>query len=265
MLATLLTVAVLVTAQAATDPAAATDPPAATASVVETPAAPTAPPVVPSTSPSPSTTAPAPDAKPAGMDVVPTAAAQCGAGMVGCCVGSCVAAPCALIPIVGQVAQPLIVGTAIGASEAVVGDALGTKRSALLWPVLSSVGVMAVGAVVNVGAAIVLGIGLNGLDPTQLANGAALPASSLALSAISLGTLVLAGVVPVVVYHLTGVEKEPGDPGGWGMPGITAPADPTGTRAAKQATSSSTAAPPAAPPPSSSSTTPPTATPNVGY
>jgi hypothetical protein len=251
MLASLLTVVVLVTAQAPTDPAAAP--------VVEPPAAPVAeapPSAAPAASTSPPATAPAPDAKPAGMDVVPTAAAQCGAGVVGCCVGACVAAPCAFIPIVGQVAQPLIVGTAIGASEAVVGDALGTRRSALLWPVLSSVGVMTVGTVVNVGAAIVLGIGLSALDPGQLAAGA-LPTSYLALGAISLGTLVLAGVVPVVVYHLTGVDKEPGDAGGFGMPGIVAPADPTGTRAAKAASSSSNA-----PPPASSS---PTATPNVGY
>lgn len=255
MLASLLTVAVLVTAQAATDtpPAAAPDP-AAAAPAVEAP-----PPVAPPASSPPPAAAPAPDAKPAGMDVVPTAAAQCGAGMAGCCVGACVAAPCSLIPFVGIVTSPLIVGTAIGATETVVGDALGQKRAALLWPVVASVGIMATGALANLGLSLALGLGASALDPSVLTSGA-LPAAYIASSAVSLGTLVLAGVVPVIIYQLTGVEKEPGDAGGFGMPGITAPADPTGTRATKQASPSPTSAAPA-----SSSSPPPTATPNVGY
>lgn len=254
MLASLLTVAVLVTAQAASDPS-----PAAAAAPAAAPAAEAPPPVVeaPPTSTPPPAAAPAPDAKPTGMDAVPTGAAQCGAGMVGCCVGSCVAAPCSLIPFVGLVTSPLIVGTAIGASETVVGDALGQKRAALLWPVVASVGIMATGALANLGLSLALGLGASALDPSVLTSGA-LSAGVLATSAVSLGTLVLAGVVPVIIYQFTGVEKEPGDAGGFGMPGITAPADPTGTRAAKQAAPSSSSTP-------TSSSTPSSTAPDVGY
>lgn len=259
MLATLLTVAVLVTAQAAPDTATATAPASAAAPVVETLAAPGAEAAPPAAPTLPQATTPAPDAKPAGMDVVPTAAAQCGAGMAGCCVGACVAAPCSLIPFVGVVTSPLIVGTAIGASETVVGDALGQKRAALLWPVVASVGIMATGTLANLGLSLALGLGASTFDPSVLTSGA-LPAGVLATSAVSLGTLVLAGVVPVIIYQFTGAEKEPGDAGGFGMPGIMTPADPTGTRAAKQSSSE------ASPPPSSpSSPPPPTETPNVGY
>jgi hypothetical protein len=246
MLVSLLTVAVLVSAQASTDPATSGEAPPPPAQVVAAPPAPSPP------------SAPAPDAKPAGMDVVPTAAAQCGAGVAGCCVGTCVAAPCSLIPFVGLVTSPLIVGTAIGASETVVGDALGQKRAALLWPVVASVGIMATGALANLGLSLALGLGASALDPRVFASGA-LPAAYIASSAVSLGTLVLAGVVPVIIYQFTGVDKEPGDAGGFGMPGIMAPADPTGTRATKQASPSPSSAAPA------SSSPPPTATPNVGY
>ena len=50
---------------------------------------------------------------------------------------------------------------------------------------------------------------------------------SLAVSSVA------AIVVPIVVYSLTSVPKEPRDNGGFGVPGFTAPADPTGSRAKK--------------------------------
>lgn len=242
-----LMVAVMLSAQA---PGAETPPVVAPADSTTTTTT-TQPAVVASPPPAP-TAGPAPDQKPTGLDTVPTAAAQMGAGVAGCCVGACIGAPCALIPFAGGFLSSIIVGTAIGATETVVGDAVGQKRAAMLWPVLSSAGILLVGQAASVGVLLAL-TGTAALDPTQLTGALGVP--QIASAAVSLTALVAALVVPAVIYQFTGVEKEAGDRGGFGMPGITEPADPTGTRTQKKAASS----------PSSSSPPPAVITPAPAY
>ncbi len=213
-------------------------------------------PVQPSTtSSSGATAAPIPDAKPQGMDGVATAGAQMGAGVGACCVGGCVAIPCAFVPIVGPILGNVVSGVIIGGTETVVGDALGQKRAAMLWPVLASSGIMVVGGLVNLGVGLAFGLSSAVLDPSNLAQNTGALGVAFGVSAgVSLTTVVAAVVVPALIYQFTGVDKEPGDTGGFGMPGIVGPADPTGTRGSKASTS---------PTPSPTASTPPATAPST--
>jgi hypothetical protein len=191
--------------------------------------------------------APDPTAAPSGWDGMSTGAAQVGAGTAACCVGACVTLPCALIPFAGGVLSSLVVGAIVGGTEAVVGDAVGQKRGAMLWPILASSGIFVAGGLINL--AITLGAGLGSVTPIN-PDGTLNPAYQGILFVslgVSLATLVAGIVVPALVYQLTGVDKEPGDEGGFGMPGFTSPADPTGTREQR-------AAQPAAPTPATKAT-----------
>ena len=215
-------------------------------------------PVQPSTtSSSGAAAAPIPDAKPQGMDGVATAGAQMGAGVGACCVGGCVAIPCAFVPFVGPFLGSVVSGVIIGGTETVVGDALGQKRAAMLWPVLASSGILVAGGLVNLGIGLAFGFSSTVLDLNNLNGLGSIPSLALGVSAgVSLTTAVAAVVVPALIYQFTGVDKEPGDTGGLGMPGLVGPADPTGTRAGKAATSPTPSAA-STPPATAPSTSPP--------
>lgn len=218
-------------------------------------------PVQPSTTlPSAAAAAPIPDAKPQGMDGVATAGAQMGAGVGACCVGGCVAIPCAFVPFVGPFLGSIVSGVIIGGTETVVGDALGQKRAAMLWPVLASSGILVAGGLVNLGIGRAFGFSSTVLDPNNLNGLGSIPSLALGVSVgVSLTTVVAAVVVPALIYQFTGVDKEPGDTGGFGVPGFVSPADPTGTRATKAATSPTPSPAPTAstPPATAPSTSPP--------
>jgi hypothetical protein len=232
--------------------------------------------VTPSGAPASSTAPPPPsgdrklppaDAQP-GLDTGPTVAAQIGAGVAACCVGGCITLPCGFIPFVGGPIGSCIGGLLIGSTEVVVGDAVGQKRGSLLIPALASGGILAAGSVATVVTNLVFGVtgNLANIDPANPA-ALAIPPAALAISVgISLTTVTAALVVPAVIYQFTAVDKEPGDAGGFGMPGVMEPADPTGTRG-KAATTPAATTPSATTPSTSppAPTTPPPATTTAPY
>jgi hypothetical protein len=204
-------------------------------------------------SPSPSGRAlPAADARATGLDTLPTAAVQIGAGLGGCCAGTCLGTPFLFIPVVGPVLGNAVAGMVIGFTEVVVGDAIGQKRGALLLPVAASTGALAVGAVIQLIVNVAFGITpTTSFDPAN--PGTLPPAASAAVgvsAAISLVSLTTALVVPAVLYQFNAVDKKSGDPGGFGMPGLIEPADPTLARGPTSPTT--------APAPAPSATTPAT-------
>ncbi|MDP2344452.1 MAG: hypothetical protein Q8O67_26075 [Deltaproteobacteria bacterium] len=168
--------------------------------------------------------------KPAGWDTLPAAGAQLAAGTGACCISCCVAIPFAFVPIIGGTLGNIVSGIVIGGAETFVGDAISQKRGAMAWPILASSGILAGTGLINIGLTFALGLANVTPDPSD-------PAAYLGQLAIPLGVNVggtlLAIGVPVLIYHLTAVEKEPGDTGGFGVPGFFAPADPTGTGVAK--------------------------------
>lgn len=193
---------------------------------------------------------PAPDREhgrrvpPQGMDGVTVGALQMGAGTAACCVGCCVSVPAVyglgLIPVVGGVlgalANDIITGAFIGATEGFVGDSFGQQRSALLWPVATSAGILVAVNVVTIAIGMIASV--NGVTPpTNPADPAAATTYlaqagpyALANGVISLAGTAAAIVVPVLVYGVTAVDKKPGDTG-QGLPGLTSPADPVPAKA----------------------------------
>lgn len=246
MLSSLVLLALVVSADAAP-----TTPPDPAAPAAATTPAPSSSSTSPATSSSSGSALPAPDGKATGLDTVPTAGAQIGAGVGACCVGSCIALPCGFIPFVGGILGNTIAGLVIGTTEVVVGDAVGQKRGALLLPVAASTGALVAGGVAQLVISLAFGLSPIAVDPT---NPGAFPAVAtgalVASGAISLVSVTTALVAPALIYQFTAVDKQPGDTGGFGMPGITEPADPTGTRGKTPSTSTT------APAAGSSSTTP---------
>jgi len=208
-----------------------------------TPAPPPSPPPAP---PPPASPPPAPErAKPDGWDTVPTAAAQIGAGVGGCCVGACVSLPCAFIPFVGGILSNVVTGVVIGSVETVVGDALGKTRSPVIWPVLASSAILVASGLVNMGVTAAFGVTtFDPNNPTAILSSPAVPITL----AVGLGGTLLALIVPAAAYHLTSVDKEEGDKGGLSMPGIFSPADPNGARAKREAAPPPPPDPPPSPP-----------------
>ncbi len=192
----------------------------------------------------PPATKPAPDPKakskpkPAeplhGMDPLPTGAVQAAAGVGACVGGCCVFAPfsclLSLVPLVGPFvsacAGALVMGSAIGVAETWLGDWLGKKRGALLWPALVAVGALAATSVANTTIVYVTGASPSFQNGALAAN----PVVMGVLLGVGCFGLTTAIVGPAVLYQVLAVDKEPGDTGG-GFPGIVGPADPTGTRA----------------------------------
>jgi hypothetical protein len=194
---------------------------------------------------------PAPDAPPPGWDAVPTGAVQGLAGTGACCVAGCLSIPLAFVPVVGPVVANVIAGVLVGTTETVVGDAVGNTRGALLWPVLTSSGIFVAGGIAATVASVAVAVTVPVTFET-ITSGTYLAAAFIPVG-IAVATSVAGVAVPVVAYHLTAVPKEPGDAGGFGMPGIAEPADPTGTRTNKAAPPT-----PPPPPPPATSTTPAT-------
>ena len=242
-------------AMAAQDPAATT--PVTAPAVVEedaqipvVPLATPPPPAPPPPAARPSRVSPPPD-RVEGLNDVATGAVQVAAGAGACCLGSCLAAPLVFVPVVGPVlvtvATPIVAGVAVGGAEVVVGDALGDKRGALLVPILTAVGLLAVGSAGSTAYSALVPLSTsNSVRVAQVgdvdirAGGDVVIATVFSIAAV---------VVPAIIYQATAVAKETGDRGG--LPGFFAPADPTGTRAAKAKT---TTAPSPSSPASSSST-----------
>lgn len=252
----------LAAAATASPPAAPTGPaPPPPPAVVPPPPPPsgTAPPVVtpPTTSPAPppaavepltpeavpSPTKPVPDPKAKskpkpdeplhGMDALPVGAVQAAAGVGACVGGCCVFSPFACLlnfvplvgPFVSACAGALIIGSSIGVAEVWLGDWLGKKRGALLWPTLVAVGALAASSLVGTTVTLVTGASPSFNNGALSAN----PVVTGIVGGVSCCGLATAVVGPAVLYQMLAVDKEPGDTGG-GFPGITEPADPTGTR-----------------------------------
>ena len=194
----------------------------------------------PTTTPPTTTTPPKPDArtKPEvreGLEPLPTAAVQLGAGVGACCVGSVIGTvPClglSLIPIAGPVLGPvacaLISGGSIGGVEAYVGDAFGQQRAPALWPIIAGVAPMLATAAVF-GAYDVFATA--NISPTSSAaqqqdfinrsQGAVVAV----LAVVSIAPVV-AVALPAALYAATAVDKKPGDTG-QGLPGLLDPASP---------------------------------------
>ncbi len=226
-----LVLALAVAAPPTTKPAT-TKPPATTATTkapATTPAT-TAP--ATTTPATPETTTPAPKADqlaPAERwGTLETMGAQLGAGTAAAVLtGVCVGIPANFIPF-GSIVANGVAGLMIGGTEVVVGDALGPDRAALLWPMVTSSAILVVGGTASVGAALYTRAPLS-IDPSN--PGVYLTSPQARLPLFIQGVSVAAAVVvPVVVYQIVSVPKEAGDGGGFGMPGMTVPADPTGTR-----------------------------------
>lgn len=215
---------------AATPPAAAL-PPAAS---VPPPAAEVPPPAVAAPAPA-KPAAPPPDASepPHGMGALPVAFIQGAAGLGACVGGCCVSAPFAclagLIPIAGPFVSAfvsaLIIGPAIAIAEVWVGDGLGQKRAALVWPVVLAIGAVSVGALTGATLRAVTGSGFTLQNGNLTYNGWVQGISA----AAACGGIAGAVVGPIVLYNVLAVDKQPGDTGG-GFPGFLEPADPTRTR-----------------------------------
>lgn len=185
--------------------------------------------------------APTPDKKKAppvdaqGIAQPGLAAIQVAAGTGACCAGCCLSVPfvfgLALVPVVGGVASAMasniIVGTSIGVAETWAGDAWGTQRGAMIWPVLASVGILTSSTLLSTAAAIVEPPVIpNPNDPNALANAftGGGPLTTIA-NAYSLFACAGAIVLPAAVYAFTATDKQPGDTGS-GFPGIMEPAHP---------------------------------------
>lgn len=179
--------------------------------------------------------APAPDVSepPHGMGAMPVAFIQGAAGLGACVGGCCVSAPFAclagLIPIVGPFVSAfvsaLIIGPAIAIAEVWVGDGLGQKRAALVWPVVLAIGAVSAGALTGATLRAVTGSGFTLQDGNLTYNGWVQGISA----AAACGGIAAAVVGPIVLYNALSVDKQPGDTGG-GFPGFLEPADPTHTR-----------------------------------
>ena len=243
----MITGAILLIAVAAQDPAEVTPrpPPPVVEEVVPQEPVPSAldilavPPLPPPPPPAarPSRVLPPPE-RVDGLNDVATGAVQMAAGAGACCLGSCVAAPLVFVPVVGPVlatvVTPVIAGAAAGGAEVVVGDAVGNKRGALLVPVLTSVGLLAVGTAGGiVYRALVPPTPETTVRVAELGGAAELRVGGDVL--ISTVFTIAAVVVAAIIYQTTAVEKEPGDRGD-GLPGLVEPADPSGTRVAKTRT-----------------------------
>lgn len=179
----------------------------------------------PATQPPAVKPAPMPDKKqtpPAqGIAQPAMAAIQVAVGAGACCVGCCLSLPfvfgLALVPVVGGVASAMvsniIVGTSIGVAETWAGDAWGTQRGAMMWPVLASVGILTSSTLLSTAAAIVEPLAIpNPNDPNALANAftGGGPLRTIA-NAYSLFACAGAIVLPAAVYAFTATDKQPGD------------------------------------------------------
>lgn len=188
---------------------------------------------------------PKPDAKPAapqasqGIAQPAIAGIQIAVGTGACCAGCCLSVPIvvplslglALVPVVGNVvtsmASNIIIGTSIGVAETWAGDAWGTQRAPMIWPVLASVGILTSATLLSTVASIVeTPVVINPNDPNALAG--AFAAGGL-LTQISnyYGLFACVGAIalPAAVYAFTATDKQPGDTGS-GFPGIMEPAHP---------------------------------------
>lgn len=155
-----------------------------------------------------------------GMDEVNTTFTQIAAGAGACCVGSVIALPLSLIPVVGPFVGEAVAGALIGGTEAVVGDVVSKKRAGLLLP-------LGVGAAISVGG--VVGATIwdasvpaadNVLASAPVGDSTVVVTKSVFITA---GATVLAVVVPAVIWQLTADDKAAGDDGG-GLPGLLGPA-----------------------------------------
>jgi hypothetical protein len=210
------------------------DPPPPAANPVAVEVAPPPPAPEPPTTAVPAPPAPKPlpvaDA-PSGWDTLPTVAVQAGAGAGMCLVAGCaiglIGLPLGLLaaafPPIVLVTAPVLNGVAgalIAVSEVYVGDLLGKKRGAMLWPVVTGAGVL---AVTGLTGAIVALVPLGTNAPPLLATGLQL---GIAVVGVTLGI-----AAPIAVYQLLAEDKQAGDTG-QGLPGLFEPARPMAVVAA---------------------------------
>lgn len=156
-----------------------------------------------------------PPPPPEGLDAFATGGLQVASGCVatvatGACASLLVvlpAGPC-LSGALLCVGLPVIVGT----TETVVGNLVGARRGALLWPVLAAGGSLGLGALATLGAYLTVMVAATSGIPMS---GAA--ASGLAL--VALGALVLTAVavplLPAFAYGLTAEPRQPGQDEGF--------------------------------------------------
>jgi hypothetical protein len=187
----------------------------------------------------PTTTAPTTTqqlAPTAPWEPLPTAAAQVGAGAAAACfTGVCVGVPLGFVPF-GSVIANGVAGLMIGGTEVVVGDAVGPWRAALLWPMVTSSAILVAGSVASLSIAVANRAPLS-IDPNNPGVYLTAPEARLPL-AIQGASVVAAVIAPAVVYAVVAVPKAAGDGGGFGMPGLVVPADPTGAAAPELAPAS---------------------------
>ncbi len=198
-----------------------------TTAVGSAPAPTTSPPRPPSPSLSPSRVIAA-DPR-AVADDVTTTFAQVGVGLGASCVASCVALPLALVPVAGGLLYNGAIGVVTGAAEGFVGDAIGRKRGPLIVPVIVGAGVSLVGtASAMIWDALVPVTATNSIVVGQF-EGRELRLGIVSTAIVAVATVATV-VVPALVYQGVAVDKAAGDRGD-GLPGLFAPANPTGTRA----------------------------------
>jgi hypothetical protein len=139
------------------------------------------------------------------------------------------------VPFVGVVANAiscvncLLVPGVVAGLETSVGDAMGKRRAGAIVPVVATYAgccllfsVEVATMTVLLGAA--LGQALQSPDPNAaVAASVNSPAFAVANVVFAIVQPVIVGVTPALAYAFAAEDKKPGDPGGFGMPGIMGP------------------------------------------
>ena len=185
---------------------------------------------------------PQPDKKPKppvekyGVGPVSTGLIQVAAGTGACCLGCGAAIPVqlglGLLPVVGSYASDLagdiIIGTAVGGTEAVLGDVVGGQRAPVAWPTLFAVAMFLGDTATVLVLKAVYKVDLTAVPQDAAGFNAYVNQHAnyfLASGAAGIGFTLAAIVGPSIIYGATAVDKKPGDEG-QGFPGIFGPADP---------------------------------------
>ena len=172
-----------------------------------------------------------------GLDGLTTGLAQAGVGTGIAAVFSAslaVMSIFAAVPVVGTIANVVacvncaVVPGVVGVVETAVGDGVGKRRGAAIWPVVASYGGCCLLGTAQVLVTLIFASSavsdvLTGQDPNAIAALTKSPALQISNVVFAILTPVVIGVAPALAYGFTAEDKKPGDPGGFGMPGFLSP------------------------------------------